>query len=210
MGENDKDKDQALPWVFTVTPPAGTAQAGVDPATAVYRLFAYTRNPFLRRVLAPLTKQAGGGTADVQRLFRLLVDRRQYQSGPENVGEPLRRRQLEHIRSGPPEVPRFQEPRILPGDPRRLPALVSSFFQNVLDRLRQQPNSFFEVVDEVRELLAEYEIRIRITEAFREFEDWEHFMETLVEISRYPAPETFDLFCSALLAYNDLANDEEA
>jgi hypothetical protein len=30
-------------------------------------------------------------------------------------------------------------------------------------------------------------------------------METLTEIGRYPAPETFDLFCSALFAYHDLA-----
>ena len=69
MGENDKDRDPALPWVFTVTPSAQTGQAGVDPATAVYRLFANTRNPYTaparvrmeaeaRRWLAPESRNA--------------------------------------------------------------------------------------------------------------------------------------------------------
>lgn len=209
MGEKDKDRNRALPWVFTATPAAETAQAGVDPATALYRLHANTRNPFLRRALAPSVRPGPGSATDVQRLFRLLVEQRRYAAGPENVGDPFRRRELEHVRTGPPERPRFQQPAALPGNPVRLPALIAGFFRAVLERLRARPDGFFDVVDDVRELLEDNGVRVRIPEAFMEFEDWEHLMETLEEISRYPAPETFDLFCGALLAYDALVDGED-
>ena len=52
--------------------------------------------------------------------------------------------------------------------------------------------------------------RVRVPEAFRAMEDWDQLMDTLDEISRYPAPETFDLFCGALLAYHELVEPEPA
>lgn len=73
-----------------------------------------------------------------------------------------------------------------------------------LSRLRADPQSFGTVVQELTALFQEHGITLRIYEAYHALEDWDDLMETLEEIARYPSVETFDLFCSALLAYHDL------
>ena len=97
----------------------------------------------------------------------------------------------------------------LPGDPARLPGLIDRFFQSVLERLRNNPDSFFGVIDELTELFHEHRVKVRISEAFRNLEDWNDLLDALDELSRYPAPETFDLFCSALFAYDELVEPDD-
>jgi hypothetical protein len=86
--------------------------------------------------------------------------------------------------------------------------MIADYFRHTLDRLRADPDDLFDVVDEMALLFRRNGIRIRIPEPFRELEDWDHLLETLEEIARFPAPETFDLFCGALLAYEALVEGE--
>ena len=72
--------------------------------------------------------------------------------------------------------------------------------------MQADPNDFFTVIDELTRLFRNNNIRIKIYEAYRELQDWDDLMDTLTEIAHYPSLETFDLFCSALLAYHDLVN----
>lgn len=210
MNDKVKDKEPELPWVFRDEAPGAKAfRAKYDPIPAVYRLFQNTRNPYLKRALAPPAAKLEHSPSDVQRLFRLLVGQRSYQVGPENTGDPLQRRSLEHPPPPPAAAPKFQDAGALPGDPARLPGLIDRFFQSVLERLRKNPESFFTVVDELTQLFDEHQVKVRISDAFRNLEDWNDLLDALDELSRYPAAETFDLFCSALFAYDELVEPEE-
>jgi hypothetical protein len=212
MTEEDKDKGRNLPWIFR----KGTAAVdgrGVDwdPSSALYRLFDNTRNPYLKRALAPPAPRAAPGEGELQKLFRLLEEERIYRVAPPNAQGPYRRRKLDHgIPPAAHGTAKFQDPSALPGDPARLPALIGAFFRSVLDRIREDPSRFFDVIDEMTELFQRNGIRVRVAEAFRAFEDWDDLLDTLEEIARYPAPETFDLFCGALLAYHELVEPERS
>ena len=211
MNDEEKDKGKELPWVFRMAPPAAEAQrAGLDPSGAVYRLFTNTRNPYLKRVLARPAEKLERSPADVQSLFRWLEDERRYRVGPPNAEVPYQRRKLKHAAPPPSLSPKFQEPRALPGGSLRLPAMIGEYFRTTLERLRADPDAFYHVIDEMGALFLRNRVRVRVPEAFRAMEDWDHLMDTLDEISRYPAPETFDLFCGALLAYHELVEPEPA
>jgi len=198
-----------LPWMLRDRPPVSrqTRTAGYDIPSAMYRLFRNTHNPHLRRILAPGIKRlqaAPGQNIAPQRLYRLLVERGVYQTGPENAALPLRRRRLHH--PPPPHTahPIFSEPARLAGDKAKLPALIDLFFHTVLTRLEENPAAFDEVVAELNLLLAKNRIRVKRYEAYRYLQDWDHLLDTLQELARYPAVETFELFASALLVYHSL------
>jgi len=205
MNDEEKDKGKELPWVFRMAPPpVDQLRAGLDPASAVYRLFANTRNPFLKRALAPAAAALERTPQDVQALFRWLEDERRYRVAPPNSTAPYRRRGVDATKPSPPPAPKFQEPSVLPGGPLRLPAMIGEYFRSVLERIKANPDTFFDIIEEMVPLLHRNKVKIRVPDAFRALEDWDHLMETLEEIARYPAPETFDLFCGALLAYHEL------
>jgi hypothetical protein len=210
MNNEEKDKGKRLPWLFRMAPPPVDAlRADLDPADAVYRLFSNTRNPFLKRALAPPTGRLDRSPVELQALFRWLEEERRYRVAPPNADTPYRRRRLEHAAPPAPPSPRFQEPRALPGGSLRLPAMIADYFRSVLGRLRSDPDAFFDAIDEMTDLFRRNRVKVRVPEAFRDLEDWDHLLETLEEISHYPASETFDLFCGALLAYHELVEPEQ-
>ncbi|MEE8436185.1 MAG: hypothetical protein V3S64_15475, partial [bacterium] len=87
----------------------------------------------------------------------------------------------------------------------RLPWMIEVFFNSVLSRLKNNPGHFKGVVEELMQQFQQDRVRIKIYDAYRTFANWDDLMRTVREIAKYPAPETFDLFCSALFAYYDLA-----
>ena len=137
-------------------------------------------------------------------LVRFLGEGQPYVAAPVNRADPYSRRQLRHGAPPPARNPQYQEPARLAGDAQGLPTFVDDFFRFVLDRLRADPQFFDRVVRDLAARLQEHGIALRIYSAYQSFEDWNDLMATLDEISRYPSVETFDLFCSALLAYHDL------
>ena len=107
MSEEDKDKE--LPWLYRLEPvSAAVGKPDIEPGDAVYRLFKNTRNPFLRRALAPSPQKLEPTATELQSLFRLLVEQRRYRLGPSNDEEPFQRRSLEH--PPPPPTARRRTP----------------------------------------------------------------------------------------------------
>jgi hypothetical protein len=204
-----QDHTQGLLWMFRRSA-TGQGTAEVDPANAIYRLFKNTRNPFVQRAIAPQPEKAIRSEGELADLTRMLAAQKVYQVGPGNQTTPFRRRQLKHPEPPPSPEPRYLEPSKLVGNQGRLPFLIDEFFQGVLTRLEADPNAFFTVIDELTALLRTNNVRIKIYEAYRELQDWDDLLDTLAEIAHYPSLETFDLFCSALLAYHDLVNPPPA
>ncbi|MDH4225874.1 MAG: hypothetical protein OEW12_09535, partial [Deltaproteobacteria bacterium] len=141
-----------------------------------------------------------------KRLLGLLVEQGCYFSGPENEGVPFRKRSLTHPLPSTPSKPVYADPSTLPGESRRLPLMVHLFFIAILNRLKTTPMEFNRVVEELGELLKQHGLKVKMYRSYQYLRDWDHLISTLDEISRYPAQETFDLFCGALFAYYDLVN----
>jgi len=206
MAEDDhkESKNDSL-WMFRREQPSAPAGRGdFDPARAVYQLHRNTRNPYLKRALAPSVPRLERSGTDLARLFRMFSAQRAYEVSPTNTGPAFRRRSLHHPPPPATAAPRYQEPVRLPGNLNRLPWLVEEFFQSVLERLREAPEEFAIVVEDLMHLFKEHQVRIKLYNAYYTLADWDDLLATLEEISQYPAPETFDLFCSALFAYYDL------
>lgn len=189
---------------------AGQGTAEVDPANAIYRLFKNTRNPFVQRAIAPQPQRTNRSEREMSDLASMLDARHTYKVGAANTSTPFRRRQLKHPEPPPTPEPRYLEPSQLVGNQGQLPFLIDDFFQGVLSRLEADPNAFFTVIQELTDLLRAHNVRIKIYEAYQELQDWDDLLDTLTEIAHYPSLETFDLFCSALLAYHDLVNPPAA
>jgi hypothetical protein len=201
----DQDVPRGLLWMFRR--PASDADPGsatLDPSGSLYTLFKNSQNPFFRRAIVPDPEAKGRSSGELAKLVQFLGDRTGYQAGPVNRADPYRRRQLQHEPPPPTHNPQFQEPIRLSGEVQRLPPLVDTFFQSILTRLRENPQAFDDVVQELVALLQQHGITLRIYAAYQALQDWDDLMATLDEIAKFPSAETFDLFCSALLAYHDL------
>lgn len=201
----DQNHAQGLLWMFRQVSGPQPREVAFDPSDAIYHLYRQTRNPYLERAIAPAARKLDRSQADLQRLFRFVERHSRYSVAPANAGAPFHRRGLAHPAPPPSTDARYVGPDRLPGNLHRLPWMVDLFFRAVLHRLQERPGSFRQVVEELLQQFREDGIRIKVYDAYRTFEDWDDLMRTLEEIARYPAPETFDLFCSALFAYYDLA-----
>lgn len=207
----DQEPSRGLLWMFRRKTPDG--DAALDPSRSLYTLFKNSRNPFLQRAVAPARRPAGSAgqpvarsAGELSRLVKFLAHPKQYRVAPLNQAEPFQRRQLKHPPTASGRDPRYLDAGRLPGDPQRLPFLVDGFFDSTLARLRGDPQEFEAVVRELTALFREHGITLRVYEAYHALQDWNDLMDTLEEIARYPSVETFDLFCSALLAYHDLVH----
>jgi hypothetical protein len=196
-------------WMFRQVQGPRPREIAFDSSDAIYHLYRQTRNPYLERAIAPSARKLERSPGDLQRLFRFFAHWDRYAVAPANVEPPHARRGLQH--PPPPEAAgaHYVGPERLPGDLRRLPWMVDVFFRAVLHRLRERPSEFKGVVEELLQQFQADRIRIKVYEAYTNFRDWDDLMRTLDEIARYPAPDTFDLFCSALFAYYELAYPAE-
>ena len=201
----DHDKFQGTLWIFRnhATNPT-IKEVEFDSQDAIYHLYRHTHNPFLKRAIAPSPKKLFRDEKDLAALFRFFEHLPHYQVAPTNLDDPHQLRQVHHPPPPPVLKPHFVQPPDLPGNLYRLPWMVDVFFQAILARLRRSPKEFREVVEELMARFQEDRVRIKLYESYRLLKNWWDFMETLEEISRYPSPETFDLFCSALFVYYQL------
>ncbi len=204
------ERAKGLLWMFQREPTGPPVrEVAFDPSDAIYHLYRRTRNPFLERALAPTPRKLQRTPADLQRLFHFFERHERYGVQPGDARPPYERRGLQHPAPPRAQDAAYTDARRLPGNLQRLPWMVELFFDAVLGRLRSHPGRFKQVVEE---LMAEFQrdgIRIKLYAAYHTLQDWDDLMRTLEEIARYPAPETFDLFCSALFAYYDLAYPDE-
>lgn len=202
----DKDEIRKLLWMFRQPAPAAKpAEVDLDPVDEIYHLQQNTRNPYLQRAIAPTARKLERSPEELQKLVRVFSDQEGYEVAPSNQDTPYYRRTLSHPAPPPATQPRYLDPNAMPGDTYKLPWLINDFFKGVLSRLRANPGEFATIVEELVDLFNENRITIKLYEAYQTFRDWDHLMETLEEVARYPSPETFDLFCSALFSYYELA-----
>jgi hypothetical protein len=204
MADQDPSS-RGLLWMFRHAPADGeSGSASLDSAGSLYTLFKNTRNPFLKRAIAPGPQAKVRSGGELAQLVQFLGEGQPYLAAPANQADPYRRRQLRHAAPPAARNPQFQEPVRLQGEAQRLPPLVDDFFRFILDRLRADPQSFDSVVQDLAARLKNHGITLRIYSAYQALEDWDDLLETLHEIARFPSVETFDLFCSALFVYHDL------
>lgn len=206
----DRQKNHGLLWMFRYDATgAKPREVAFDPSDPIYHLYKQTRNPYLVRAIAPGSRKLERTPEELHRLFRFFRKHNQYRMAPSNAESSYERRTLHHPPAPPTIQPKYLTPQRLGGDFARLPWMVNVFFQAVLTRLKNDPGVFKALVEELMAKFQEDQIRIKIYDAYQTFNDWNDLMDTMEEISRYPSPETFDLFCSALFAYYDLAYPAE-
>lgn len=205
MSEQEKNTAGLL-WMFSIDAKgARLEEVEFDPSDPIYHLHKHTRNPFLVRTIAPAATKLKRSPEDLRNLFRFVEGYEGYRLAPVNNEPPYKRRTLEHPPPPPVTRPEYVTTERLSADLIRLPWMVEVFFDAVMSRLRSRPREFKKMVEELMEQLREERIHIKVYDSYRSFTDWKDFIRTLEEIVQYPSPETFDLFCSALLAYYDLA-----
>ncbi len=206
----DKDEIRKRLWMFRESPPAPEpGEVDVDPVDEIYHLQKNTRNPYLKRAIAPATRKLERSPEELRKLVRVFGGQTSYEVGAGNRDTPYLRRGLKHDAPPPAARPSYLEPDKMEGDAFKLPWLIGDFFKSVLERLRENPAEFDDVVAELIDLFNENRITIKLYEAYTTFENWDDLMSTLEEVARYRAPETFDLFCSALLSYYELVYPPE-
>ncbi|MDH5751079.1 MAG: hypothetical protein OEZ59_01505 [Deltaproteobacteria bacterium] len=204
-GDDKKPAGDPL-WIFMHNATAkAPKEVAFDRADAIYHLYRKTNNPFLKRAIAPPAKKLDRSQEDLSNLFRFLKGHPHYQVAPVNTEEPFTRRKLSHPPPPPVLKPEYIRPENLTGNSQRLPWMIMMFFDNILTRLEEKPGSFARVVEDLLEQFSADGLKIKFYEAYHTFGSWKDLMTTLREIARYPAPETFDLFCSALFTYHALA-----
>ena len=199
----DEKNDKTL-WPFPPGKQDSKGSADYDPRRSIYVLYNNTRNPYLKRALAPTQKKIERNPEELSRLFSLLEKTGSYKIASSNTDDPIKRRSLEYPTPTLDPTSGYKEPQRLPGDFGRLPWLIDIFFASILERLRENPAEFYTVVDELTLILKNNRIQVRMYDAYRTLRDWDHLLETLEEIAKYPSADTYDLFCSALFTYYEL------
>ena len=208
MAENEELKK--LLWMFRLHPPeAEPGEVRVDPVDAIYHLQKNTRNPYLKRAIAPLTQKREDAAEPGKSRVRKSAALPAYEVSPANLDAPFLRRSLTHPAPPPATKREYLDPDKLSGDAEKLPWMIYEFFRSILSRLREDPGEFDAVVQELIALFRDSGVKIKLYEAYYNFENWDQLLDTLDEVSHYPSPETFDLFCSALLTYYELVYPPE-
>lgn len=178
-------------------------EVALSPDDAIYQLFRHTSSPFIKRVITPKPLKLDRSDADLKLLFQFFEKRMRYQVTPTNVEEPYERRGLKHPPPPPTLSPKYIDPAQMLANMQKLPWMIDVFFVSILNRLRQSPGEFPEMVQELMVQFREDRVRIKLYDTYRKIGNFRELIVTLEEIALYPAPETFDLFCSALFVYYD-------
>ena len=207
---SDQEETKNLLWMFrNQAPEPLRAEVDFDPVDAIYQLQRNTQNPYLKRTIAPTPKKLGRSPKDLSKLVAALSTGGAYDIPPANRSTPFAKRELHHPPPPPSASPFYTGVEKLPGDGQKLPWLINEFFSSILSRLQENPRAFDSVVGDLLALFRDKKVQIKLYDAYSAFEDWNDLMKTLEEISQYPSPDTFDLFCSALFTYYDLVYPPE-
>ena len=95
----------------------------------------------------------------------------------------------------------YEQQAHLPENQVRLQTAIEAFFHHVLNRLKEDPNQLASLVNEMVPMFLKHEVRVRIYPAYRQFQGFEQFLETLEKINEDFEIENFELFCSALFGF---------
>ena len=188
-------------------PPAGhRAKLLLSPSGETYLSLSQAENPYARRTVAssPPSKLAQPARTAIwrhaQSAYAPQVQPASRPGKKENSPPPKTKSHL---------LAALPLPERLEGNALLLPLWVERFFALVLQELRRDPWCFDALVEELMALLAREALQTPLHRSHLSLQSWEDLLSTLQEVSRYPAAETFTLFCSALLAYYALVHPEK-
>ena len=180
-------REQPLPYEF-----------GSD----IYRVYRNPKNPFLERILGEEAEGVALTPEQTQRLFQQMGQNDTYRLGYVTETSAVRKRR---VADGTPNTPQskgeFPRPEQFPSGPERIRVMMTRFFQETNQRLREHPGQLGEVVNELVPLFEEQGLRIRVPELFRQFQSNDAFLQTLEQVSEDDEVENFELFCAALFGF---------
>lgn len=165
-----------------------------------YEVYQNINNPFEERDLLGNPKSSQKSSQQVQELFQYFAQQKSYHIAYSEESSPYSKRKISQpIQRITPKnnflAAKKQE------NVQKLPKLIQLFFKHVLQKLKEEPQHFAYIVNELVFLLQEYEIKIKIYDAYRTFTHWDQFIDTLEKISNDNEIENFELFCSAIFGF---------
>lgn len=172
-------------------------QFGAD----TFERYSNSKNPFLERALQGEKTTTPLNPSKVQSLFQHLREKNQYQLAFPTERVAHYRRKITGHQVKNHQIPKFLQQKELKENTPKLEASIQTFFQHILARLRYNPHELSTIVNELVPLFLEFQIRIKVFDAFRTFYSVEQFLDTLAKISEGNDLENFDFFCSALFGF---------
>lgn len=163
--------------------------------------YSNAKNPFVGQVLPKEGTLSKVDPHKMQSLFHHAREIKQYQVKYPTDRVPHSRRKIVGTQEqSPPQSSVFHK-KDLKENTLKLEASIQTFFRHVLARLQNEPNDLPLVVNELIPLFLEFQVKIKIYDAFRTFYSIEQFLETLSTIAEGNDLENFEMFCSAIFGF---------
>ncbi len=201
MGANKKEPVVPLILQQNKNKVPGTKPCPYQFGANIYEQYTNRQNPFIDRVLSAQQAPSALAPEKVQALFQHLQGQGQYQLAHPTKRSPHHKRKIVDRKEPVEKKTIFSHPETLREDTNKLKSAIDTFFQHVLGRLRYDTNELSLIINELVPLFLEYQIQIKVYDAFRTFYSTEQFLETLTKISQDNELENFEFFCSALFGF---------
>jgi len=180
-------REQPLPYEF-----------GSD----IYRVYRNPKNPFLERILGEEAQGVSLTPEQTRKLFQQMARSDTYRLGYATETPANRKRRVTGSATDAPQAKGdFPKPEQLSSGPERIRVMMIRFFQEVIQRLQENPGQLGEIVNELVPLFEEQGLRIRVPELYRQFPSSDAFLQALEQISEDDEVENFELFCAALFGF---------
>ena len=198
----DEESKKKMPLIVTQNTQKKTANKPLpyQVPQETYEVYQNTNNPFEERDLLGNPKSNQKSSQQVQELFQYFAQQKSYHIAYPEESSPYSKRKISQpiqrivTKSNFPTAKKQE-------NVQKLPKLIQLFFKHVLQKLKEEPQHFAYIVNELVFLLQEYEIKIKIYDAYRTFSHWDQFIDTLEKISNDNEIENFELFCSAIFGF---------
>lgn len=202
-----KDKDTSpVPLILRQRPrTTGSTNKALpyQPPAETYDLFRNQKSPFLGRLITAPTEPRSLQAEQLKALFEKMQepDASYRLAYPSAVGVHHKRRVAPNTASAG-KTPQYGQKNTASREaPERLQHFLRLFMDQVLLELREQPYSLPRLINLLVPLFEEMQIRLRIYDAYRQFQSFDQLLETLTLISEDTEIENFELFCSALFGF---------
>ena len=203
MDEETQKKTGVTPLILEQSPRniKGTRPLPYEFESETYEVYRNPKNPFLKRILSrgapPLDEEKGNASS----LFQEMESFEEYGPNLPGRSSPHRKRKVASGPKGSKKNAAYDSELFLPEDRSRLQLGIEAFFMHTLSTLKEDSNLLPKLVNDLIPLFLRHEVFVRVFPAYRQFQSFEQFLDTLEQISEDVEIENFELFCSALFGY---------
>jgi len=200
--ESSKEK-QKTPLILEQNPRniKGTQALPYEFGREIYEVYSNQKNPFLGRILGSEVPPLDLDPKKAGALVQEIGTDQGYRVHFPGSGSAHQKRKVTKGSSVPTKGKGYEQQAHLPENQVRLQTAIEAFFHHVLNRLKEEPNQLASLVNEMVPMFLKHEVRVRIYPAYRQFQGFEQFLETLEKINEDFEIENFELFCSALFGF---------